>query len=78
MWFVERLLGATESLKTSSEKAADWKCCMRASMRADGMTSCPRCDLAEAAGLDNTGGTKVDPYTAESESLYASNPPQNC
>ena len=37
--FVEVLLGAAASLETSYENPAAWKCCMRASMHAEGMTS---------------------------------------
>ena len=35
---------------------------MRASMHADGTTSCPRFDLVETEHLDSTGKTKVDPH----------------
>ena len=38
---------------------------MRASMRADGITFCPRCDLVETVGLEGAGETEVDPYTAD-------------
>ena len=45
------------SIETSFENPAAWKCCMKASMRADGMTSHSRCDLDETAGVDDMEGT---------------------
>ena len=40
---------------------------MRASIHADGMTSLPRCDLAETAGLDDMGGTEFDAVGSDME-----------
>ena len=66
MLFDELLLGASASLKTSSEKPSSRKCCMQVSMYADDTNSRPKYDLAEtAAGLDCTG-TETDPGTAGS------------
>ena len=59
------LLGAAASLETSFENPAAWKCCMRASIHADGVTSSLKCNLVET-GLDVTGETKVDPHPAGS------------
>ena len=66
MRFAEDLLGAVASLETSFENPAALKCCIKASMSADGMTSYLRCNLVETAGLNSTGETKVDPHTAGS------------
>ena len=49
--FVEDFLGAAASLETSSENPAAWRCCMKASMCAAGMTSSPRCNLVETTYL---------------------------
>ena len=44
---VEGPLRAADSLETSSEKPASWKCCTSTSMCADGMSSCLRCDSSD-------------------------------
>ena len=63
MRFFEGLLGAAVNLETSSENPAAWRCCMRASMHADGTNSHPRCNLVETAVLDGTGETVAGPHT---------------
>ena len=68
MLFVKCLLDAAATLETFSEMPVTHKCCMRASIQADGMPSLPRCDLVEiyVASLNGTSETEVDPHTAGS------------
>ena len=68
LWFVDSLPRAAASLETSYEsKPCCWKCCMRASILADGMTSRLRCDLVMRVGLDGMEESVVDPHTGGSD-----------
>ena len=42
---------------------AAWKCCMRASMRADGMTCCSRHIRVKTIGLGSTERNEGGPHT---------------